>query len=120
MTFTVNGVDMTPYIKYKGLKWQRNDIDGDNAGRSLDAAMMRDRIAIKISWDVTCRPLTTSEAQIVLNAIKPEYVTATTLDPQDGLVTRTFYSNNNPASYMMLDDDGIEYWDGISFPLIEV
>ena len=34
-------------------------------------------------------------------------------------VTKTMYSNNNPASYLMRKPDGTEYWEGITFPLIE-
>jgi hypothetical protein len=36
-----------------------------------------------------------------------------------GTVTKTMYSNNNPASFLMRKPDGTEWWSGISFPLIE-
>ena len=32
MVFKINGTDITPYIAAGGLKWQRQDIDGPNAG----------------------------------------------------------------------------------------
>ena len=119
MTLQINGVDITPYIKYQGFKWTRNDVDGPDAGRTMDALMHRERVATKIRLDISCKPLLTEEASIVLNAIWPEYVTVTYLDPMTGLTTKTMYSNNNPAAYCISKGDGREYWQGIEFPLVE-
>lgn len=119
MVFTVNGVNMLPYVAYQGLKWSRNDVDAPNTGRTMDGTMQRGRVATKIKIEVKCRPLKTAEAQIVLNAILPEYVTVVYTDPMSGQITRTMYSNNNPASFCILKPDGTEYWDGIEFPLVE-
>lgn len=119
MYLTVDGVDMIPFIAYQGLKWSRNDIDCQNSGRTLDGSMVRGRVATKIRLDITCRPLTATELSTVLNAIYPEYVTVTYDDPMQGRVVKTMYSNNNPASYCLLKPDGTEWWNEISFPLIE-
>jgi hypothetical protein len=120
MTFTVNGVNMLPYIAYQGLKWQRSDVEAPDAGRTLDGLLHRGRVATKIRLDVTCRPLTSSEASTVLSAILPEFVSVTYTDPMaGGTVTKTMYSNNNPASFLMRKRDGTEWWSGITFPLVE-
>ena len=120
MVLTVNGVDMIPYIFRQGVKWQRSDIDAANSGRTMDGVMHRGRVCTKVRLDVTCRPLTLSEASIVLRTVLPEYVTVTYTDPMEGTeVTKVMYSNNNPASFCVRQKDGTEYWDGISFPLIE-
>ena len=120
MTLTIDGVDMTPYIANRGMKWQRSDVDAATAGRGLDGKLLRSRVATKIRLDVTCIPLPADKASIVLTAIMPEWVQVTYTDPQLGAdVTKTMYSNNNPASYLMKRPDGTEYWDGITFPLIE-
>lgn len=111
---------MTPYIAIRGIKWQRSDLDAEGSGRTLDGFMMRSRVASKIRLDITCTPLPSPAASIVLTAIMPEWVTVTYTDPQVGAdVTKTMYSNNNPASYLMRRPDGTEYWEGITFPLIE-
>lgn len=120
MVLTIDGIDVVPYIAYKGLKWARNDIDSPNSGRTLDGVMHRGRVATKIRLDITCRPMTAEELKTVLNAIYPEYVEVIYDDPMLGRVVKKMYSNNNPASYHMLKPDGTEWWDGISFPLIEV
>lgn len=119
MVLTINGVDITPYIANKGVKLTRSDLDAAGAGRALDGTLLRKRIASKIRLDVTCIPLTTAQSQIVLSAIEPEWVTVTFTDPRMGEVTKTMYSNNVPATYLMQKADGSEYWDGIAFPLIE-
>lgn len=119
MVFEINGIDMLPYVQHKGIKWQRNDLDSSDSGRTMDGMMHRGRVATKIRLDITCRPLKSEEASIVLNAILPEYVTVRYTDPMYGLSIKTMYSNNNPASHMLIQSDGVEWWEGITFPLIE-
>lgn len=120
MTLTINGVDIVPHIAFRGVKWSRNDVDGPDAGRNMAGTMLRQRVTTKVRLDITCRPLKTSDASAVLTAIMPEYVTVVYTDPQTGTTeTKTMYSNNNPANYLILRDNGDEYWDGITFPLVE-
>ena len=119
MVFNVNGVNMLPYVAYGGFKWQRNDIDGPDAGRDLTGRLRRNRVATKVKLDITCRPLKSSEAAIVLSAIKPEYVTVEYYDPEAGTVLKkTMYANNNPAVFQ-IQDNGTTWWSGITFPLVE-
>ena len=120
MVLTVDGINIVPYIAFQGLKWARNDIDAPNSGRTLDGIMHRGRVGTKIRLDITCRPLKAEELRTVLNAIYPEYVEVTYDDPMMGRVIKTMYSNNNPASYCILQPDGTEWWSEVSFPLIEV
>lgn len=119
MVLEVNGVDMLPYVEHKGIKWTRSDLDSSSTTRTLDGELRRKRVATKIRLDITCRPLKTEEAKIVLTAIMPEFVTVRYTDPQLGMVTtKTMYANNNPASHMLITKEG-SWWEGITFPLIE-
>lgn len=121
MLVEIDGVDITNYIAYKGFKWQRSDIDASDSGRTMDAVMHRGRVATKIRLDITCRPLTSTEAQTVLTAVLPEYITVKYTDPMEGTeVTKQMYSNNNPASYLQHRPGMDDLWEGITFPLIEV
>lgn len=119
MILEIDGVNIVPYIAYGGVQWQRSDVDGEGAGRDLNGELRRNRVATKRRLDITCRPLTAEEAQTVLTLIMPEWVTVRYTDPQAGVVTKTMYSNNHPASYLMRHRNGKEYWSGITFPLIE-
>lgn len=119
MKLVINGIDFIPYIAPQGIKWQRSDVDASNSGRTMDAYMHRGRIATKIRLDITCRPLTATEAQKVLNAILPEYLSVDYYDPMFGYRTGvSMYSNNNPASFLISKEDD-DWWSGITFPLIE-
>ena len=124
MTFTIgtggSAVDMVKYVAHDdGFKWSRYDVDSPSTGRALNGLMYRGRVATKIRLDIKCRPLTATELNTVLNAILPEYVTVTYSDPMYGTVTKTMYSNNNPAVHALTNSNGTEWWDGISFPLVE-
>lgn len=121
MLVEINGVDITELIAYQGLKWQRSDLDASDAGRTQnDGLMHRGRVTTKIRLDITCRPMLLEEVSVLLKLIYPEYVTVRYTDPQEGtIVTKTMYSNNNPASFAVKKRDGREYWNGISFPLVE-
>lgn len=117
---TIDGTDITNLIAYQGVQWKRNDIDGPSAGRTLSGLMIRDRVATKIRLDITCRQLTLAEARMLLNLLMPEFVTVTYDDPMDGFVNRTMYANNNGAQFLFArDNDTKEWWDNVSFPLVE-
>ena len=89
MVLKIDGTDITPYIAFSGIAWQRGDVESENAGRTLDGILHRGRVGTKIRLDITCRPLTAAEAGVVLNAIYPEWVTVQYTDPMSGLVTKT-------------------------------
>lgn len=119
MTLKINGVDFMPYIAKQGVKWQRSDVDQTNSGRAMDGTMYRGRVASKIRLDITCRPLTATEAMLVLSTILPEYVTVEYYDPMYGYRSGvTMYSNNNPATFLIEKPED-DWWSGITFPLIE-
>ena len=116
----IGGVDITKYIAQGGLKWSRNDIDSANAGRTLSGQMNRGRVTHKMKLEIKCKPLLTSETQVLLKLINPEYVTVDYIDPMLGERTGVqFYSNNVPASLLFIDPDGVGHWKDISFPLVE-
>lgn len=120
MTLTINGASIVQYIAFGGIKWQRSDIDGPNTGRGMDGKLIRDRIAIKARLDVTCRPLTAAELSALMSLIEPEWVTVRYTNPMtNSLVTKTMYSNNVPATFLIRRADGTELWSGVTFPLIE-
>ena len=119
MAFLIDGVDFTDTIAAGGLKWQRNDIDGPNAGRNKRGNMIRDRIATKMRTDWQCRPLRADRNRQLLQALMPEFVSATYDDPQDGTVNRVMYANNITSEFLMRRRDGTEWWHNTQFPLIE-
>lgn len=121
MVFEINGVDITPFIQFEGLKYSTFDLDSSEAGRTLDGNLRRSRVATKVRWDVPCKPLRTSEAIQLFKILRPEWVQLKASDLAFGLRTGTFYSNNNSISMRITSkvSDDEELWEGLTFPLIE-
>lgn len=120
MVLTINGVNILPYVAYGGFSYLLSDIDAPDSGRTMDAKMHRGRVASKVRLDITCKPLTTEEVGIVLNAIKPEWVTVVFTDPTSGLsVTKKMYSNNRKVNYLIRHKVKGDLWSVETFPLVE-
>ena len=120
MRYLIDGSDITDYIKFGGVKWSRNDVDGPNAGRNLKGDMIRDRVATKIRMDIACRPLTGEEHTRLMRLLMPDNITVNYDDPVYGSASKVMYANNHSSEYLMRDTKGTEYWHNVSFPLIEV
>lgn len=117
---TIDETEITAFIGYQGVTWQRTDREGSNAGFSLSGLTIRDRIATKISLAIACRPLSSDELQTLLTLLLPEFVSVTYDDPMEGPVTKTMYTNSNEASLLHAKpDETYEYWSNISFTLNE-
>lgn len=119
MVFEIDGVDLLRFVQKKGIKWKLVPKKSKNSGETMDGTAHRGVVAYKASWTVNFIPLKSSDAAIVLKAIKPEYVSLRITDPELGVVTKTMYCESRSAAFMSLQDDGTEYWDGISIQLIE-
>lgn len=118
--FLIDGFDIAPWIAENGVKWQRADVDGPNAGRSLSGDAIRDRKAIKGRMDITIRPLYYREAMTLQNLILPEFVTVQWPDLLYGDVSLVFYSNNTNCTYGMAIGEDIDSMliNDITFPLV--
>ena len=113
--------DLTPYIALEGLKDSRNDIDASGSGRDTqDGLMHRHRVAQKMRWDATCRPLTKAEKNMILTWVDPESFLVKTDNPKTGVKTvYTVYSNNISTTFKILDH-GVQKWAGMVIPFIEM
>ena len=119
MILKINGVNMLPFLDAKGIQWTKNDIDGPNAGRTMDGRMYRSRVACKAKLELKGRPQSTMDAGTVLKLLRPEYVTVDYTDPMEGQVRKTMYAGTIPATFARLQEDGTVLWEGIAFSLIE-
>lgn len=120
MTITIDGTDITKYIKYQGVTFSRNDVESPDSGRTLDGLMHRGRVAVKERMDITTKPLTKAQVSTLLTLLYPETITVT-VNPYpktNTVATMTMYSNSVKTTYLIhrTNDDIQE----ISFPLIEV
>lgn len=120
--FEIDGVDVTPYLSWDGIKYGTNDLDSEEAGRTLDGKMHRSRVDTKIRWDLTTKKLTTAEARMILQLIRPEWITLKCLDLVQGMRTYRAYSNNHTIELEASGLDAVTgklLWKEFTFPLVE-
>ena len=116
--FQIDGVDFTHSIIEGGIKWSRNDLDSEQSGRTLDGVMHRSRTAVKRKLSVSCMPMDTEQMIRLNDALYPEFIQVTYLDPIDGITTRTFYGSTVDST-TQITMDGVTRWEDTSFNLIE-
>ena len=118
---TIDGTNIAHYIKMDGgFKWQRNDVEGPSAGRSLNALAIRDRIASKIRLDCICKPLTGTQRTALENLLLTyEFITVTCDDNIFRGQSRTMYCSAMSGGFMYRTTAGTEYWKDVQFVLVE-
>lgn len=121
MVFTINGVNIVPYIGEDSLKWSWGGVDSPDAGRTMDAKMHRGLVAIKARCDVGLFWMPKSAALAIHQAIMPEYVTVVTdtCPWKSGTATFEMYSNNVSQTCLTEYSDGTKLYGDLEFPLVE-
>lgn len=116
---TSQWVDIVPHIAYQGLDGSLNSVDGPNAGRVIqDAMMTRDLLAYKRKWQITTRPIKLSVATEIEQLLMPEFFRIRTDYYTPGTTTvYTVYSNNVTKAYI-INKSG-EPLVKLSFPIVE-
>ena len=118
--FMVGDQDFTHLIPEAAIGWSRKDIDSSKTVRStIDATMIRKRLAIKRTLNITCRRMDTATIIALNTALLPETVRITFLDAIEGVVTKTFYGSSVEATTQITIGDET-YWENTSFSLVEV
>ena len=117
----IDGTEIANLIKVDGFHWERNDLDGPNAGRTLDGLAVRDLIASKIRLpDLDCRELTGAERATLENALfSAEFHTVECDDAIFRGVPRTMYCSSMSSGFSRRKQNGTEYWKGTKFTLVE-
>ncbi len=126
--FAINGVplDGDNLPEPAGATFSVQDIDSAETGRNQAGDMMRDRVAVKIKWQLTFPPLSRTMLANLLNAVAGTEFKFTYPDPfsPTGTATKTCYVGDriSPA-YSTADDEndgGIPVWENVSFSVIEM
>ncbi len=125
MTVEINNgttwVNITPWIKYQGVTFSRNDVEAPDSGRTLDGIMHRGRIAVKEKMEVSTVQLTREQSAALQTLLYPEtiQVRVTPYPRTNASATFTMYSNNVKTDYVIHRENGEDLQE-LSFPLIEV
>lgn len=126
--FAINGTSLNGLILPEPAKatFSVQDIDSSETGRNQAGTMMRDRVDVKIKWQLTFPPLNRTMVANLLNAISAASFEFTYPDPfsATGTATKTCYVGDRTApAYSTADDeseDGIPVWENVSFSVIEM
>lgn len=114
-------VDITPYIAWQGLTFSKQDVDGPDAGRTMDGRMHRDRVAIKEKMQIKTVPLSQDKIALLQTLLDPETLTVR-VNPYpktNASKTMTMYTNNVSTQHIIHRSNGDDI-QSMSFPLIEV
>lgn len=116
---TSQWVDILWAVFYQGMESSRNDVDGQNAGRVIqDALMIRDRLATKYKWQFTTKPITAAQAASIEELLMPEFFRVRTDWYTPGTLTiYNVYSNNVTKAYVI--NKGSHELVKLSFPIVE-
>lgn len=117
----VSGLDIVPWIGEDGIEWQANGIDSDDAGRDMSTLMHRGLLGYKAKCIVSCLWMDKADAETLMQAIMPEYITVTTdtIPWANGTQTLTMYSNNFKGKCLTEYTDGNKLYGDVEFPLVE-
>lgn len=117
MTFTIDGVNLSPYLKDNNLS--RGYTERKAKSRvAIDGALYITKVR-KLVLAVDFDPLPESTLQDVIAAINKDYVTLTYTDPVDGLKTKTFIASVGDITLALENVNGTSYWSGLSLSLEE-
>ena len=113
-------VDITPYIAWQGLSFSRNDVDGPDAGRTMDGRMHRNRVAVKEKIQIKTVPLTRAQVSTLQILLYPETLTVrvTPYPRTNAAAVFSMYSNNVTTQHIIHRESG-EDLQAMTFPLIE-
>ena len=114
----INGHNYSHYVERKGYGWSREDLDGENTGRTKDGKMRRDKITTKRKLSYTVMNMSRALLAQLDNDLSLSTFSATYFDLH-GKQTRTFYTSSFSCTLNELTDENGE-WGGASFSLIEV
>lgn len=110
--FKIDGVAMpTPSIN--GFSVSISSLDASakrNAKGYLRREKLRDVRQIDIHWSF----LSTLDYKSILDAVTPAFFTVEYIDPQSGLVTKTFYVSDRKLPIYQTDR-----WESLSLTLVE-
>lgn len=112
---TINGIPVPAPDTYEVVI---SDLDA-SANRSGNGTLYRDRIATKRTINVSWVLMGSQDLSILLNAMSSTFFSVIYVDPQLGMVTKTFYVSDRNAGVAIKMSDGTYQWSGVSFSLVE-
>ena len=91
-----NSTNIPTPSKYE---WKLSDVSSSDAGRTEDGLMHKMRITQKVHLELEWQNVSDSDAQIILAAFQPEYISVKFFDyKENNFLTKTFYVGDRSVS----------------------
>lgn len=123
--FKINGVALDgnylPEPAHGGAIFSVQDVDSAETGRNQNGEMIRERVAIKIKWQLTFPPLNRAKCSALLNALSGVTFEFSYPDPYKatGLTTKTCYVGDRTTP-IYSTASGMPMWENMSFSIVEM
>lgn len=123
--FKINGVPLDniklPMPALKGAIFSVQDVDSAETGRNQNGEMIRERVAIKIKWQLTFPPLNRAMCSALLNALSGVTFEFSYPDPfsPTEMATKTCYVGDRTAPAYSTAN-GMPMWENMSFSIVEM
>lgn len=112
--YSVNGKKVKCPTKFNP---RVSDISGENAGRTLDGTMHKDKQGQKYSVDLMWDVLNTAELSEILKIFDDEYLTVVYLHVKEGkFITDEFYIGDRAVQAY---NSALDIWENLEFTLIQ-
>lgn len=102
------------------MQWSLQRVSSPDAGRTLDAVMHVEQVAVKRKLELAWNNITGAEATAIIQAAEPEYIQVRYYDYLDGQYeTRKFYTGDQQIP-VYTHQSGKHIVSNVAFNIIEV
>lgn len=118
MVLKINGTDIFRLTAAEGIKMTKRNVTA-NQVTTLDGTTYIGRVTTKMTIDITCKPMSATDAAALAELLNPEYVEVEYTDPLLGDRFGVFWVDTLPLSLRAVNVNGVEWFNGCQFSLTE-
>lgn len=118
-TLSINGKDLSSYIKDEGETIEYVKIHGDHEGVVLSGSTIEEILAIKVQLSYPCEYLTWDQLKELAVLVSNDIVQVTYYDPKESGERTVNMKPSMSAATKVLEQDGIRYYGGATIDLEE-
>lgn len=116
----INGQDIIRYIEVNGISLSENDLDAPKSGRTLDGIMHRRKVAQKNKAEIKLVSIRKSVLDHITSLLRNEYVNVETdMFAGNETLVMEMYNSSRKYGAAIIDEDGVIWYTGVSFDLIQ-
>lgn len=119
MTLTINGKDLSSYVKDEGETIEYVKIHGDHEGTVLSGSTIEEILAIKVTLEYECEYLTWEQLKELADLASEDTVQVTYYDPKESGDRTVTMKPSLSAAKKVLETSSGRYYGEVSITLEE-